>query len=798
MRTQFPGNIIPTERISQPAKVVAQYMPSPTRPGIVNNYNSRAAATWPYYNTWVPLIKIDHSISTRQKLQGSYTYQQRPRIIWSGGMTDVPAWGEQQVNPLDNVFDQLANSWRVRLNHDYIVSSSIVNHATIAVDRYYNIGLNKTNGQGWNPKLGITGVPDDTGAFPQINFSGGAVSPAQLNRAYDERWYDVRYSFIENLTWIRGKHTTKFGFEIDRDRVNRFFQGGAAGIFTFTNSMTSQPNSPSYGLWGNSYASFLLGAVATSTADIAPKWGSRFLRYGVFAQDEWRATQKLTVSYGLRWDYNAPFSEVQNKISSFQPNLPNPGAGGRLGALAFIGSGQGRVGGNFQDTWKKGFGPRLGLAYQANSKTVIRASSGIYYANSGNSMVPPTFGFGNTPSFSSPDGYTPLYYLDSGTFPQDFARPPVLDPSFRNGQSISYIPRTGARLPQTVNWTLGFQREVARNTVVEANYIGSRSTHLGFAANYNYMPIEGLQYGSLLLQPITSPAAASAGFSAPYPSFATQRGANTVYQSLRPYPQYTAVTTGSGVFFGGAAAGGVADPVGQAKFNSLQVKVNRRFSEGLTVFGFVTWSKSFTMVLDQFPGNRIFQLDAQPAFTYSVSWAYELPFGRNKALLNSNSRVLNAVVSGWRVNGFLKYNSGLPLSIIAGAGNLGAVGYTQRGNAVPGVSPYRTTNPRGFDPAKDRFLNSAAFATSTGFNFGNLAPTLSWVRGFWGKQEALTIGRAFQIREGLTFDFSVDATNPFNFVRWGNPNTNLLSPAFGSVTSASAGRTLQVNGAVKF
>jgi Carboxypeptidase regulatory-like domain len=803
-RTQFPGNIIPPERISQAAKVVAQYMPSPTLPGVVNNFNSHAAATWPYYNTWVPLIKIDHSISTRQKIQGSYTYQQRPRIIWSGGMTDAPAWGQKQINPLDNVFDQLANSWKVRLNHDYIVNSAIVNHVTISVDRYYNLGLNKTNGQGWDQKLGITGIPADTGAFPQVNFSGGQVSPTQLNRGYDENWHDVRYSFIENLTWIRGKHTMKFGFEIDRDRINRFFQGGAAGIFTFTNSMTSQPNSPSFGLWGSSYASFLLGAVGTATADIAPAWGARLIRYGVFAQDEWHATPKLTVSYGLRWDYDPPISEVQNKVSSFQPTLPNPGAGGRLGALAFIGSGPGRIGGDFQDGWKKGFGPRLGLAYQANAKTVIRASSGINYAISGNAVVPSTFGFGNTPSFSSPDGYTPLYFLGSGTFPQDFSRPPVLDPSFRNGQSINYIPRTGTRLPQIVNWSLGIQREVARNTVVEANYIGSRSTHLGFATNYNYMPIEGLQYGSLLLQPITSPAAAAAGFSSPYPSFASQRGANTVYQSLRPYPQYTAVTTGGGVFFGGPSPGGVADPVGQAKFNSLQVKVNRRFSEGLTLFGFVTWSKSFTMVLDQYPGNRIFQLDAQPALTYSVSWAYELPFGKNKRLLNSDSRVLNAVVSGWRVNGFLKYNSGVPLSIAGAAGNLSALGYTQRGNAVPGVSPYRTTNPRDFDPARDRFLNPDAFTSSTGFNFGNLAPTLSWVRGFWGKQEALTVGRLFKIQEGLMFDFSVDATNPFNFVRWNNPagppagGLNILSPAFGTVTSAAPGRTLQVNGALKF
>src|SRR4029453_14309727 len=109
---------------------------------------------------------------------------------------------------------------------------------------------------------------------------------------------------------------------------------------------------------------------------------------------------------------------------------------------------------------------------------------------------------------------------------------------------------------------------------------------------------------------------AAAGFSSPYPSFASQRGANTVYQSLRPYPQYTPVTPGGGVLLGGPSPGGASHPVGQAKFNSLQVKVNPPFSEGLTLFGFVTWSKSFTMVLDQYPGNRIFQLDAQPAQPY--------------------------------------------------------------------------------------------------------------------------------------------------------------------------------------
>jgi hypothetical protein len=798
VRTAFVGNVVPLTRISQIGRTVAQYMPAPTLPGIVNNFNSKAAATWPFYNTFVPLIKVDHSISSKQKLSGSYTYQKRPRIIWSGGMTDAPAWGQPQTNPLDNVFDQIANSWRVRLNHDYVINPSIINHLTLSVDRYYNRGLNKTNGQGWDDKLGITGIPADTGAFPQINFSGGAVSPAQLNRGYDENWRDVRYSIIENLTVIHGKHTIKAGFEIDRDRINRRFLGGAQGVFTFTNSLTSQPNSPNFGTWGNSYASFLLGAVGTSLADIQPTWGARFIRYGLFVQDEWRATRNLSISYGLRWDFNPPMSEVQGKISSFQPYLANPAAAGRLGALAFIGDGAGRIGGNFQDSWKKGFGPRLGITYQLNNKTVIRASAGINYAVSGNSAVPPTAGFSNTPSFSSADGYTPLYYLNSGTFPQSFQRPPALDPSFSNGLAISFIPRTGTRLPQTVNYTFGIQREIMRNTAIEANYIGYKSTHQGFSTNYNYMPINNLTNSNLLLQPITSAAAANAGFFSPYPAFAAQRGANTVYQSLRPYPQYTAVTTGGGVFFGGGQVSGVADPVGQQLYNSLQVKLNHRFSNGLSLFGYATWSKSFTLVQDQYPGARLFQLDAQPAFSYSFSWTYDLPFGKGKSFLEGSNRIVNAIVSDWRVNGFVKYSSGLPLSVAGGAGNLGAVGYGQRGNAVPGVSPYLVTNPADFDPATSRYLNSAAFTTSTGFNFGNLAPNLSWVRGFWDKQESLSIGRIFRVHERVSLDLSADATNPFNLVRWSNPNTNRVAAAFGQVTATSPGRTMQINAALKF
>jgi hypothetical protein len=795
VRSQFPGNIIPKDRISQMARVVSSYIPAPSiiAPGLageINNFYDHRAATWPYYNTTVPLIKVDHSISDKQKLMLSWTRQTRPRILWGNpnpGLGPQPVWGQPQTNPLDQIYDQQDTSWKVRISHDFVISPTLLNHLAVGGDFEYNAAPNGTRGQGWDTKLGITGIPQDNGTFPALTFAGGTASPASFGRGYDPVFNAMDYTVVENLTWNRGKHTMKFGAEIDRDQMNNLQLGNISGAFTFSNAMTSQPNTALQGTAGSSIASFLLGAVSSAAASIPVETGLRDLRLGLFAQDEWRVTRKFTVSYGLRWDYNPSFSEVQNKMSSFEPNIANPGAGGRLGALAFAGQ-AGLPGPFFSTNWKNGFGPRLGFAYQMNSKTVIRTSSGIYYSSASeqyNTGPALTAGFSASPSFSSPDGFTPLYYVNSGTFPQNFARPPLTDPSFLNGQPISYTPANVTRLPQTINFNFSIQRELARDTSVEVVYLGSRSTHLSYTANYNILPISDLQYSSVLLSAINSPAAVAAGFTSPYPSFVNQLGANTVYQSLRPYPQYTVVTTNPG------------EPSGQQKYNSLQIKGNKRFSNGLTLFGYFTWAKSFSLANYQYPGVRFWQLDPNAAASFSFSWAYELPFGKGKQLLGSSSRVVNAVVSGWKINGFMKYSSGTPLTISAAAGNLAQIGYSQWGNAVQGVSPYLVTSPGDFTPSS-KFLNAAAFTTSTGFNFGNLNNNLSWVRGFWFKEENLTVGRVFRITEKVKFDLSVDAANPFNFHRWGAPNTNLTSAAFGTVSSVSAGRTMQVNAAIKF
>ncbi len=424
-------------------------------------------------------------------------------------------WAAQGTpSPLDYNTDQLVPSKSTRLNHDFVIRPSLLNHITISFDRYHNREGNYTDGQGWAQKLGLTGLPADTGVFPAVTFSGGNSSPIAMNRPFDEDWHETRSEVDESLTWIRGKHTMKFGGLRGTDSPNRLLRPGGAGAYTFTNLLTSQPNAGSnFSAWGSSFASFLLGAVGTATTTIPTTTGIRFRRYALFAQDEWRLNKTLTLSYGLRWDYYSPFFEAQGKMSSFDPSLPNPGAGGRLGAMAFMGNGPGRIGkDNFQDSWFRGFGPRLGLAYQLNSKTLLRMSGGIYYSSVTNQATPNSGtssadGFTTSPTFTSADTFTPVYYWGSAPFPQNFQRPPVLDPTFLNGQAISWIPPEGDRLPQILSWTVGIQRELFRNLSLDMSYIGSHSTHLAMGANssaVNVVPASYLSLGNLLLQPFNT------------------------------------------------------------------------------------------------------------------------------------------------------------------------------------------------------------------------------------------------------------------------------------------------------
>jgi len=807
-------NVIPPGRISQAAKIICSYIPSPDIPGagFNNNFHSLGAATWPYFNTYTPLIKLDHSFSDKEKLSASYTNEIRHRIIEGNGWAfdKSPAWGAVESSPLDDYFDQLANSWKVRINLDSVITPSLLNHVTLSADRYINLGPNGSDGQGWDTKLGITGMPADNGSFPAISFSGGNQSPTEYGRAYEENWHEMRYTLDENLSWTKGKHAFKFGAEIGRNQEIRFIKPGVAGSFIFNSLSTSDSASDSAN--GSSFASFMLGAVEQASTYIPLEEDFLYYHTGIFAQDDWHITPKLTASYGLRWDFMPPFSEAHNYSTTFEANITNPEAGNLPGALAYAGSGTGKYGKPFQDTFYGGWAPRLGLAYQLNRKTMVRASSGIYYANSGN-VVPfldtAAAGYSANPSFLSGNGgFTPLYYWNQGTFPQNFERPPAIDPSFLNGQNISYIPRNGDRLPQTLNWVLDVEREVAHNLALDVMYIGSHSTHLGLAGSaslLNYVPQSDLSMSFGLLAPCVSVTTCP---QYPYAGFASQLGSSaTVAQALRPYPQYLLVNTDAALL-----------PEGKAHYDSMQIKLTKRMSYGLSGLAFFTWSKnltddagagsttyasSFGSIL-QYPGQRPVTVDPlNPAAIFGASFSYQLPFGQGRTFMNNAPAVVDGVLGGWTVSGSFRYTSGAAQQIEAFNFFAADLGYNVFGAPIE-YANYVGGNPKGswsgkFNPVKDVYFNSAAFSSPASFAFGNTQEYDSWIRGFSQGSEALSIAKTIPIHERLKFDLGADFVNPFNIVRWADPADLFGIPTFGTVTGIQGTpRTIQINGKIRF
>jgi len=806
-------NVIPPGRISQAAKLICTYVPAPniSGAGINNNFRSRSASTWPYFNTYTPLIKVDHSFSDREKLSVSYTNQIRHRIIVGSGFSNAPAWGAGTSNPLDDYYDQIANSWKVRINVDSVITPALLNHFTLSADRYINQGPNGTDGQGWNTKLGISGLPADNGSFPHISFSGGSQTPTDFNRAYEENWHEMRYTIDENLSWTHGKHAFKFGGEVGSNREIRFIKPGVAGQFAFSSASTaSSVSNANASIDGNSFASFLLGAVNTAKAYIPLETDYRYYHTGLFAQDDWHIMPQLTLSYGVRWDFMPPYSESHDYMTAFASDVKNTGAGNLPGALAYAGNGAGKYGKAFQDTWYKGFAPRLGIAYQLDKKTMVRASSGVYFASTGN-VVPfldtAALGYSATPTFQSGDGgFTPLMYWNNESFPQNYKKPPVIDPTFLNGQAINYIPRNGDRLPQTINWVLDIAREVAPNFSLDVMYIGNHSTHLGLsgsAAELNYVDKSHLSLGYDLIQPC----AAVSSCTAPYTNFASQLGASaTVAQALKPYPQYTHVGIDS-----------VLLPEGKSRFNSLQVKATKRMAYGLSGLAFFTWEKNMTNASGsgsstyassygstiQYPGERTVVIDpGTPAVIFGSSFSYQLPVGRGRSFMKHAPAVADVVLGGWTISGSLRYTSGAALQIDGFNFFAGNLGYSS-------LAPYAYANYLGgkargtwsgkFKPETDKYLNPAAFAAPAAFTFGNTQQYNSWIRGFTHGSEALELSKSIPIHERLKFDLSADFVNPFNITRWGDPATVAGVPTFGVVTSTQTNaRQIQINGALRF
>jgi len=670
----------------------------------------------------------------------------------------------------------------VSVTHNYSFAPSLLNTFTAA---YANNGLRRTP---WTNLVGnsILGIPNlaNVQGFPCITASGMVTWGAGCGTPLVES--DRNFQLRDTLTWVKGKHSFKFGADLRHGNSNQNIPG-QGGTFNFSNLETSLPDSPVVGTLGYGFASFLLGQVDYANRLVgAVTLGARTRFYSFFAQDNYRVTPKLSLQYGLALDRAVPYWDNYYRMSSLGLGLANSAAGGIPGALEFAGFGTGRIGRNtFADPVQE-LAPRLGLTYAFSNKTLVRAGFGIYYSGGNNNVAQGTavgsfltgFAFPQT-LVSTNSGVSPAIILSQG-FPPFTTPLPDLDPTLGNGSSVDYYNWASAHSPTLQSWSLDIQRELSPSTILDVAYVGQQGYRLvGQLENLNQVPTKYLSLGSLLDQDINSPAARAANIPIPYPGFT-----GSVAQALRPFPQYVGIND-------------VGQPTGKSNYQGLQVKAQRRLSEGFSFLvsytlsktianngqqGYTTWASSAVDTYNRSLAKTIAPLDQ--THVLSLTYVYELPFGPGKRFANTRGAI-GKLVGGWETTGVLSYASGTPIAV-AGGGPIPLFGGGNGPNRNLGVPIRTSVSPGSFDPATDLYLNINAFSQPAPFTFGTVGGNLPNVRTFPSYNENIDLIKNTYITESIYIQFRVEAFNAFNRVVFSGPAADINSPGTFGVVSGQA------------
>ncbi len=784
---QFPGNIIPTACISPIAAAYLKFMPTPTSPGATNNYTlSRAVPDTLTANSKYFMFRIDHNYGYSDHFYFSYWRQYTaPNLA-----TTLP----REI--ANDRFTPLQNSPILRFNWEHIFSNKMTNHVTLGyLNR--NEGDSTLNLDQIGKLPGIAGVAGNN-TLPSFNFSDGfqTISSVAANKTTRPTWV-----LNDLASRIIGHHTVTFGAEWRNVGGNIHFLENQAGTFTFDRETTGLPS----GVGGSPLAGFLLGAVTTGRVAFRsiPAYYPRQKVYALHVNDSWKLTPKLTVNYGLRWDYFTPSREKHNHLSFIDPVGANSAAGGRFGRLAFAGSGTACGSACFgrefpEEPWKKGFAPRLGVAYAYNPKTVVRAGYGVFFARAfypgwHGGMALEGFNLNDVLSVGGSSGIDPPFYLDTG-FPSPTAPPPLgigctlgascvnsgFDngrfPISGNGNGSAYRPVDANRRPYSSQWNLTIERQLPQDVFVSVAYVGNKGTRLTSALQpinvlnpfdpqvkaleANTTPIApscatgtpaagaNCSYVPELNTVFTSDSQVLFGVKSPYAGWVAQLknvGAcsPTVAQALLPFPQFCGPLQG------------MNENHGNSIYHSFQVKIEKRYNKGLYMLVSYTNSKIISDASDnvqQLGGTwnasqgvispfekrraRAISGDDVPQ-VLSATFVYDLPLGKGKRYANQGGAV-NYLAGGWQFSPFIHYSRGTPMWFRSS--NCQVVPQFRQNclvGLVPGANPF-LQDPNSFDPGKGPLLNAAAFETKGAFQPAGACPTCTGVYGYTGSGPRIT------------------------------------------------------------
>jgi hypothetical protein len=576
-RDPFPGNRLPASMLDPVAQKIMTFFPLPNNPNVnpaapwVNDYVQ--SSKWPTSrSTWV--LKFDHKLTDK--------HQTFVRINQGGGFFNFNYDFPGIATPGRNVVNR--PNFGVAVDDTYLISSSTVLDTRIGVaygaEKQAPFSANFDLASLSFPQSLIKSVQDQN--FPAIGMTGFE----SLGGVGWKNQPGYNYSLQSNLSTHRGKHMLKTGLQLNQFRGNFFNVSNPSGSFSFGPSQTGGPtaNAPTAGT-GLAPASFLLGYASGGSIDTSVAVSIANMQYGVFFQDDYRVTPKLTLNLGLRWEYQTPVTERYNRTTrGFAYGEPSPlqVPGLKLtGGLLYAGV-NGMPRGVYDPDWKN-WGPRIGLAYSLTSQTVIRAGYGLsYIARVG--MVFPT-GYSNTTSMvTTQDGINPKDLL-SNPFPT--GQLPAIGNSqglaTLIGQSISFTEPSD-RMPKFHNWHFDVQRGIGAQMVATASYVGSRAYDLSAAStdftsavneNVNQLNPQYLSLGPALLQTVANP------FFGIIQNSSLAGATTTQSQLLKPYPQYTGVTR-------------MAPGFGNSHYEAAQFQLEKRTSHGVTALVAYTISKNLT------------------------------------------------------------------------------------------------------------------------------------------------------------------------------------------------------------
>ncbi|HQR34158.1 MAG TPA: TonB-dependent receptor [Blastocatellia bacterium] len=818
-RVAFADNIIPASLINPVGRAAVGYYPLPNAAGVrnsnglgfSNNYVANTLATTDNYQI---TARIDYNFSPTQQLFGRVIKDHN--IVYNSGPFPTSI-----ASPIQNPKQSsVPGTWA--LNYVNTISPRLVLHLNAGFTRFNNDATHFSRGFDVT-SLGlpayVAGASDDTGVFPTFNPNGYTQLGPPRNFGFYHNNQDVA-SLNQDASLLRGKHSIKFGANERVYRMYNYRPDDPAGNFSLSRGFTQRVPTETTPQTGDAIAALLLGNPASGRLAIAPQPAIQSKYYALFAQDDWKLNSRLTLNLGLRWEFETGNTERFNRLLNFDPQSKFPvnpisvafpdvtGLGARTIALNGVVTPVGRGGVKDRENYDRdlnNFGPRIGLAYKLNDKTVIRAGGAIFYAPLGgggfNIVTAAMDGLAETPFIASlNNGVSPTPGTNlSNPFPAGIVQPTnaYLGPLTAFGQQSVPVRLRSIHQPKLGQWNLNVQRELPGGISVEAAYAGATGIGLlSGATDINQLSPEAITIASRVVNgaplgnlTVANPFLNLPADQRPAATSILGRSTVTVAQLLRPYPQFGNVVSYS-------------QNEAHSSYHSFQVTASRRVNNGLTFSAAYSFSKSIDDLTSMSLNNQTIQIqyyqdyhnrradkslsnfDVRHRFIGDVTW--QLPFGHDRRFAREG--LAAKVIGGFSINAIAQAQSGFPISIGATNASLQGLAFNSlRPNVVGDVTSPASTRA---DQLR-QYFNTLAFTQPAPYTFGNASRTLPDLRGPNYFTTNLSLQRDFKFTENVKLQFRAEAFNAFNRANFQTPGTAFGAANFGIISSTEDPRQIQ-------